>query len=163
MDSGLVAGNVETRSHMVVARDLGHRIPTALGRIRKTASVHTQPAASFHTSPSASLAHIHWIGGAADLATLAPRLWMLQVPGTESTPGMLLTRRTRPLGPDALLQDASRDELELGTTYIVQSRVNAQRVRDDPSGPLSPGSFPPRESPCGNRNHCMQPHWAAMS
>jgi hypothetical protein len=81
----------------------------------------------------------------------------------ESTPGMLLTRRTRPLRPDALLQDASRDELELGTTYIVQSRVNAQRVRDDPPGPLSPGSFPPRESLCGNRNHRMQPHWATMS
>jgi hypothetical protein len=32
---------------MVVARDLGHRIPTALVRMRKTASVHTQPAASF--------------------------------------------------------------------------------------------------------------------
>jgi hypothetical protein len=74
MDSGLVAGNVETRSHMVVARDLAHRISTALVRMRKTASVHTQPAASFHTSPSASLAHIQWIGGAAHLATLAPRL-----------------------------------------------------------------------------------------
>ena len=161
MDSNLVAGNVETRSHMVVAgpgTSDGYPPRLSLLGTRRLCTLNQQPLCTARPEPEAGT-------GPSDAARLNTYLYSLVNPRLVSPiyrPGV----HSRHAVDAYRLSDPVLCKMQVGTSSssVLQSRVNAQRVRDDSSGPLSPGgsgSFLPRGLLCPSRNHYMQPRWAA--